>query len=290
MCIRDRCDYGFAGGWPSVFYVFGVVGCLWSGAWFLVGYSSPSAHPRMSAVERRYWKRVTGAGDAPAAAERPPAPWRKILTSAPVWALAVAFFANAWGFSTLAACIPMFMHDVLGFDMTKNGVVSATPFLASGLLIPVGWFADWLRSPGRLSTNVVRKVYCAAGFVLTGCLLVLTGFTGCDRFLAVTLMFFAIASTCLCHNVVTVNQLDLAPMHAGKVMGLTSCFANLAQIASPHVVGALTYHRATRTEWQHVFYLAAGIYAVATVVFVAFGSGNRQNWQEQPATSTKVVS
>ena len=266
------CDHGFAGGWPSAFYVFGIVGCLWSGAWFLIGYNSPSMHPRMSTAERQYWKRVTGTEDV---VKRPPAPWRKILTSAPVWALSVAFFANAWGFTTLATCTPMFMHDVLGFNMTKNGVVSAVPFLAAGFMIPVGWFADWLRSPGRLSTNTVRKVFCATGFILTGSLLVLTGFAGCNRFLAVTLMFFAIACTTLCHNVVSVNQLDLAPLHAGKIMGLTSCFANLAQIAAPHVVGALTYHKATRSEWQHVFFLAAGIYTVGTLSLIHISEPTR---------------
>ena len=43
-------DYGFAGGWPSVFYVFGMFGCVWSVAWFLLCYNSPSTHPRISTL------------------------------------------------------------------------------------------------------------------------------------------------------------------------------------------------------------------------------------------------
>jgi len=211
---------------------------------------------------------------------RPPTPWRKILTSIPVWALAVAFFANNWGFDTLALCIPMFMYDVLGFDMTKNGLLSAVPFLAAFLLIPTGWLSDWLRSPGRLSTNVVRKAFCAIGFISIGCMLILTGYTGCNRALAVTLMFLAIACTCVSLPVVTVNQLDLAPLHAGKIMGLTYFVASLASIAAPHAVGALTFQQSSRSAWQKVFFLAAGIYAVGAIIFVIFGSGERQSWAE----------
>jgi len=270
-------DYGFAGGWPSVFYVFGMVGCVWSTAWFFLCYDSPAVHPRISSTEREYWRLMLGTTNLVA---RPPIPWRKILTSIPVWALSVAFIADQWGFYTLASCIPLFMHDVLGFDMTKNGILSAVPFLAGLFMIPFGWLSDWLRSPGRLSTNVVRKSFCVTGFISSGCMLIWVGFSGCNRALAVTLMFVAVACMYISYTVITVNQLDLAPLHAGKIMGLTQFVGNLASIASPHAVGGLTYHQSSRSEWQNVFFLAAGIYAVCAVVFVIFGSGERLSWAE----------
>ena len=79
---------------------------------------------------------------------------------------------------------------------------------------------------------------------------------------------------------VAVNQLDLAPLHAGKILGLTFTIGDLAAIAAPHAVGALTSHRATRSEWQNVFFLAAGLHAVGALIFVVFGSGNRQSWAD----------
>ena len=273
------CDHGFAGGWPSVFYVFGMIGCLWSGAWCLLVYDSPSTHPRISKAELRYWERETNKTDLVA---RPATPWRKLLTSIPVWALALAFFAFDWGRYTMVTCIPLFMHDVLGFDITENGVLSAVPFFSVVFVIPLGWFADWLRSPGRLSTTVVRKVFCTTGFILAGCMLILTGYTGCNRDLAVALLFLATSCASISIPVVLVNQLDLAPLHAGKIMGLTNFVANVAQIVAVHVVGALTYERSTRSEWQNVFFVAAGVYALGAVVFVIFGSGDRQSWAESP--------
>ena len=255
--------------------LFGIIGCVWTAAWFLLCYDSPVTHPRMSTAERQYWEKVIGTTDL---AARPPTPWRKMLTSLPVWALAVAFFANDWSFYTVVSCIPMFMHDILGFNMTKNGTFSSLSFLATVTMIPTGWCSDRLRSSGRLSTTVVRKIFCVIGFVLAGCMLVVVGYSGCNRALAVAVMSIAIGCMYISLPVVVTNQLDLAPLHAGKIMGLTQFVAMVAQIAAPHVVGALTYHRSTRFEWQIVFFLAAGIYAVGAIVFGIFGSGNLQSW------------
>ena len=271
------CDYGFAGGWPFVFYVFGIMGCLCSVAWFILVYDSPPTHPQVSKDELEYWAKEIGTREM---VVHPPTPWRKMLTSIPVWALGIAFFACTWVFYIVAICIPLFMHDVLGFATMKNGMLSAVPFVATVLMIPTGWLADWLRSRGTLSTNAVRKVFYATGFFLVACFLILTGYVGCNRVLAVLLMFLAVAFQSMSFTVATTNQLDLAPLHAGKIMGLTAFMGKMSSIAVPQVVGALTYHRSTHSEWQNVFFVAAGIYAVGTIIFVAFGSGNRQSWAD----------
>ena len=276
------CDYGFAGGWPSVFYVFGMFSCMWSVAWVLLCYSTPSSHPRISTVERKYWETMIGTTDIVA---HPTSPWREIFTSLPVWALAVAFFANSWGFFTLSICLPLFMHDVLGLDMTKNGASSAVPFLSGVVTLPVaGLFADWLRAPGRLSTNLVRKIFCVGGFILGGSFFILAGYISCNPAVAVANFLAVIASIYLEFSSIVVNQLDLAPIHAGKIMGLTSTINTLGAIAAPHAVSVLTSHRSTRSEWQNVFFLTAGFQVVGAIVFVIFGSGKRQPWADDSSS------
>lgn len=47
-------EYGFSGGWPSIFYVFGVVGTIWSIAFLWLVYEDPSVHPRIDEREKRY--------------------------------------------------------------------------------------------------------------------------------------------------------------------------------------------------------------------------------------------
>lgn len=47
-------EYGFDGGWPSIFYVFGAVGTIWCVAFLLMVYEDPESHPRISEDEKKY--------------------------------------------------------------------------------------------------------------------------------------------------------------------------------------------------------------------------------------------
>jgi len=198
-----------------------------------------------------------------------------------VWALATAFFAENFFFFSLLSCLPLYMHDVLGISMTSNGVFSAVSITGSGIAISVtGAVVDWLRSSGRLTTNVVRKSSCVVGFLLVDCGLILLGFVGCNRALAVAELFILLFFDGIVFNCIVTNQMDLFPVHAGKIMGLVTTVANLGSILGPIIVAAMTAHQSTRWTWQNVFLLMAGLNAFAAVVFLIFGSGNRQNWDD----------
>ena len=272
------CDYGFAGGWPSVFYVFGMVGCVWFVCWCFLCYSSPYTHPRISKVELEYFETMIGAEDL---ARHPPTPWRKILTSVPVWALAIAYLASNYQCYTIVTCLPLYMHDALGMNMTSVGVFSALPFLATATALPIsGVVADWLRSSGKLSTSFVRKAVCVSGFILADCCLIPLGFMGCNRVPAIVTIFLLQFCQGVVFSTVECNQLDLAPVHAGNLLGLTYTVANLGSIAGPFVVGAMALQQSAGLGWQMVFFLLSGVGTFGAVVFVIFGSGRRQNWAD----------
>ena len=46
-------------------------------------------------------------------------PWKSIATSWPVWAINVGFITSDWCFYSLLICIPLYMKQVLHFDVAQ---------------------------------------------------------------------------------------------------------------------------------------------------------------------------
>ena len=45
------------------------------------------------------------------------------------------------------------------------------------------------------------------------------------------------------------------------------------------VIGALTYNH-SRAQWRKVFYITAAVEWFGTIVYLLFGSGERQDWDD----------
>jgi len=44
-------------------------------------------------------------------------PWKAIVTSVPLWAIAIAQCSQAWGFYTLLTELPTYLKQILHFDI-----------------------------------------------------------------------------------------------------------------------------------------------------------------------------
>jgi len=47
-------DWQLVGGWPSIFYVFGVIGTLWCIAFLIWVYEDPEQHPSIAEDEKKF--------------------------------------------------------------------------------------------------------------------------------------------------------------------------------------------------------------------------------------------
>lgn len=284
------CKYGFAGGWPSIFYVTGSVALVWSILWMALVSEDPKSHPRISEIERDYIVASLETREE-VVEKKVHVPWLSIFLSLPVWAIVVANVTSDWGAYTLLTNIPTYINEVLKFDITSNGLVSALPYIAFWLVINIGgWAADFCRDKQLLSTSLTRKVFNTFGKVVPAVMLIGLGYVDCSQStIAIVLLVLAVSLTGTQYSGYLVNHVDIAPKFAGILFGISNSLAAVTGFISPVVVGIITEEGQTRAEWQIVFYVAAAIYFFGAIFFAIFSSGELQSWaQSDPNQGTGV--
>jgi ACS family sodium-dependent inorganic phosphate cotransporter-like MFS transporter 5 len=48
------CVHGFDGGWPSIFYSFGIAGIIWCVLWYFLFCDNPNEHKFITDTEKQY--------------------------------------------------------------------------------------------------------------------------------------------------------------------------------------------------------------------------------------------
>jgi ACS family sodium-dependent inorganic phosphate cotransporter-like MFS transporter 5 len=227
------CKCGFGGGWPSVFYTFGLAGVIWYVFWLFLVYETPATHPRISYSELNY---IQNAITTTSRAKVTSTPWRSILTSWPVWGIVVAHFCTNWGYYTLLTCLPTYLKDTQkGVDIKSNGLLSGIPFFCQAVVAIIwGQITDFLRARG-LPTVVARKFNQFLGMALPALFLLINSYFGTNIVLFVVFLSLAIGSVGFATSGYDCNHLDIAPRYAGVLMGITNTAATIPGILGPTV-------------------------------------------------------
>ncbi|CAL1281265.1 unnamed protein product [Larinioides sclopetarius] len=260
-------------GWPAVFYIFGGLGCVWFILWAILVFETPEVHPKISKEELDLIR------EGRENKTRPPTPWKSILTSIPLWALVIAHTGQSWGFYTFFIQMPMYLSNILHFDLNKNGVLSALPNLMLSLIsIVVSILADKLRKSGKLRITVIRKIFNTIGFVGPALCLIAVSFSGCRPTLIVALLSLGMGLNGFAYSGFIVTHVDMSPDFAGTLYGITNFFSNFTGFLVPAYVGWIMQKGQTVENWAIVFITASIVLSAAAIVYDAFCSAELQPW------------
>ena len=151
-------------GWQTTFLATGALGFIWLALW-VTFYESPERHRAITAEEYLLIKQ-----GQPPSQRKGKISWIQLLRFRQTWAIMLSRFLTDPVWWLYITWLPLYLHNVRGFDLKRIGMFAWVPFLTAdaGSLLG-GWLSGWLITK-RWSTNHARK-----SVLLLGALLMMAG-------------------------------------------------------------------------------------------------------------------
>ncbi|XP_055846625.1 putative inorganic phosphate cotransporter [Episyrphus balteatus] len=224
----------------------------------------------------------SGAG-VPRKAEKYKSSMEGHTTSGPFISYLVVQTFDSWGFATMQAQIPAYLHGVLKMEITKNALYSALPYVATFVLAFTFMIsADVILKNKWVSLLVLRKIFSTIAMWGSAAFLIGIGFLSeTQTALAITFLTLnvGLASASVIGSLL--NLIDLSPNHSGILMGFTNTLLNVVPILSPIVVGLIVNDATDRSQWQIVFLISAGFYFLGNLQYLFFAQTDVQPWDSE---------
>ncbi len=254
-------------GWEWSFYIFGGAGIIWWFAWQIMVTSYPKDHPKISESELQTIN--DGMGTKSTISNLP---WAKVFKNTSVWAIIVAHFCNNWTLFLILSWLPTFLSGAYGIDIASVGILAIMPHIGTFIFLNIaGFIADHLIK-NNMAVIKVRKIMMCIGFGGITASMMSVSYAP-DAYSAIAIMT---AGACLGAFVTggfSVNHMDLAPNHAGSLLGITNTAGTIAGAISVYFAGVILQQT---SSWTLVFQLGGVITAFGLIFYLIFGSANKQ--------------
>lgn len=248
--------------WPVVFYFNAALGFLWMALWLWYTTDTPREHPKVGTEERDYIE----AHVLPRASQQhQPSFWSIIKTPSVIF-LCLTYMLYAFVAWIFILWLPTYLVEGRGLARMEMGKIGMLPTFGGFLgMITGGAISDWLLRRG-FGTRVARarfpgiSVALAVPFLLLGVNAPSTGLS----IVLLTIFYFIFS---LAVSGYWTMPRELAPQAVGAVGGVMNTTGNFAGLFGPTIAGFIIQETGS---WIMLFYVAAGVALVSSVVFTFF--------------------
>lgn len=141
-------------GWESVFYVFGAIGIVIAGIFYIFSSSRPEDNKFISKSELEYIQKERFNDNVIKT------PWKKFLTNKELYALGIAYFMCIYIYGMFMVWLPTFLLEAKGMDLKSMGIYAGAPWLCLSLFVAfTGMFSDKIL---KITNDYVKaRIYVA---------------------------------------------------------------------------------------------------------------------------------
>ncbi|XP_026480193.1 putative inorganic phosphate cotransporter [Ctenocephalides felis] len=261
------------------------MGVIWFILWVVLCHDEPPMHPCIRKSELDYLTENV----EPAHTVKLP-PWKGMFTNVPFWALVMVQWGHSWGLFSPMTDLPKFMKDVLDYNVSRSGYMSASPWLLMwALSLIFGWISDYLIAKGKFSYTVARKVFSSIAQIGPAVFIAAASMPGIRNWPGgpnISCGFIVIGFGLMGAFLpgFRVNALDISPKYAGTVTGITNGLGALAGVFASLIAGLLTKGLTDKKdlEWAWFYNFSIGsLWLISTdIIFVIWGTADIQPFND----------
>nr|XP_026692467.1 sialin isoform X4 [Ciona intestinalis]XP_026692468.1 sialin isoform X4 [Ciona intestinalis]XP_026692469.1 sialin isoform X4 [Ciona intestinalis] len=279
-------------GWEAVFYILGGVAIGWSVVWIIIVSDSPRTNRCITAAEVAYIEKsigFTSKVNLQDMLQSQVVPWGAIMRSRSVWAIFVAHFCDNWSGYTFNAILPTFMSKIFNFNVFQSGAVMTAPYIAQVVVsILAGFMTDAARQRKWISTSAARKVNTIIAQSFLNLFMIIACY--CTDSTTVIVLFVVGMSlrgfTYAGHNS---SPIDIAPMYAGVVFGISNTIASITGFLGPLTAGLVITDKTSIGQWQTMFWINGALGFFGSIFFACFASEVERKWAQIKGIETLNV-
>jgi MFS family permease len=247
-------------GWRAVFFVFGLLGLVWSVIWYRWFRDEPSEHPEVNAAENALI--IAGRGEGTNHHEGW-AYWRRLFAHRNTLPLCLSYVPNSCAFYFCITWLPTFLKEKHHFDALELGFFSGLPLMCAVVgALSGGVITDW--ATRRFGLRIGRAGVAGLGNTLAG-LAMMSATVVPHPVAAIGLISLAVMATMATLGATWGTCLDIGGHHVGVVGAAMNTAGQIGGFFTPLVV---TWMLARFGDWNAPVLAIGGIFLLGAACWL----------------------